>query len=241
MTLLLDIGNSFTEAAIWDGVTTLPQTRFPTDTLSTHLPDLLTNTTDIVLSSVVPKADIALHHYLATQAHHTRLHSVSWQNIPILKLNLPHPEQIGADRLVNALGAYATVNSSVLVIDCGTATTCCYVDKNGVYQGGAILPGMRLASQALHDHTAKIPLIFVQKRDELFGKTTEEAVQSGLFHSHIFAINGFITACKATDPEVTVIGTGNGLELLKAYLSLDNFDPQLIFRGLALCAAHQKS
>jgi type III pantothenate kinase len=232
--LLLDIGNSFVEAAIWtpDGLTILK--RFPTEQLQEKLAYLSEHNTDqIIVSSVVPTADSMLRDHLA---HNTPIHMITWQTIPTLTLNITTPEQVGADRLVNALAAYHHVKDSVLVIDCGTATTCCYVDQTGTYQGGAIFPGLGLASQALHDHTAKIPLVFVQAREELLGKNTIDAVQSGLYHSCIFALNGFIAAIKKQDPSVTIVGTGKGLEFLKDKLDLDYFDTHLIFQGLGICA-----
>jgi type III pantothenate kinase len=232
--LLLDIGNSFVETAIWTPETVSLLDRFPTSQLNTKLPTLLrSDIQHVVISSVVPRADTEIRNYFDDTI---QIDFVTWENMPILKLALSEPSQIGADRLVNAMAAYHRTQGSVMVVDCGTATTCCYVDATGIYQGGAIFPGLRLSSQALHDHTAKIPLIFITPRVGLFGKNTEEAVQSGIFHSHIFALNGFIAKCREQDPRVTVIGTGNGLESLKNQLHLDQFDAQLIFHGLGLCA-----
>jgi len=233
-TLLLDIGNSFVETAIWTPAAVSLSDRFPTSQLNAKLPTLLSaDIQRVVISSVVPLADAEIRNYFGDTV---QIEFVTWENIPILTLALSEPSQIGADRLVNALAAYHRTQGSVLIVDCGTATTCCYVDATGTYIGGAIFPGLRLASQALHDHTAKIPLIFITPRTALFGKNTEEAVQSGIFHSHVFALNGFIAKCREQDPTVTVIGTGNGLESLKDQLHLDQFDAQLIFHGLGICA-----
>jgi type III pantothenate kinase len=233
-TLLLDIGNSFVETAIWTPESLSILERFPTPQLTSKLTSLVPKGVPrMAISSVVPLADAEIRNHLGNSI---AIDFVTWENIPILKLALSSPSQIGADRLVNALAAYHRTQGSVLIVDCGTATTCCYVDATGTYQGGAIFPGLRLASQALHDHTAKIPLIFITPRTALFGKNTEEAVQSGIFHSHIFALNGFIAKCREQDPGVTIIGTGNGLESLKDQLHLDQFDAQLIFHGLGICA-----
>lgn len=232
--LLLDIGNSFVEAAVWTPDEWSILERFPTATLEQSFPLLISDPpAAVVAASVVPRADAYI---LRQVGDKIPVHFVSWANIPTLKLALTAPEQVGADRLVNALAAYTLVRNSVLVIDCGTATTCCYVDKEGCYQGGAIFPGLGLSTQALHDHTAKIPLISITPRTSLFGKNTEEAVQSGIFHSHVFTLNGFIARCREQDPSVTIVGTGNGLEILREALDLDAFDAHLIFRGLDLVA-----
>lgn len=234
-TLLLDIGNSFIESAEWASAGFATRERIPTSALRDHLSRLVPQgTKSIVMSSVVPDADKILSNYVLNKQ--IQLHAISWQNIPILTLNLSAPEQIGADRLVNALAAYDKVKNHTLIIDCGTATTCCYVDPFGTYQGGAIFPGMRMASQALHDYTAKIPLIFAEPRHALFGKNTVEAVRSGLFHSCVFTLNGFAATMRKHHPDITVIGTGNGLEVLKEHLDLDIFDPHLIFHGLGIVA-----
>ena len=232
--LLLDIGNSFVEAAIWTPQTWSVLDRFPTTLLAQTFPKLMAQAPSaVVAASVVPHADAYICRQLGEK---TPIHFVNARNIPILKISLTSPEQVGADRLVNALAAYDRVQGSVLIIDCGTATTCCYVDATGTYQGGAIFPGLGLSAHALHDYTAKIPLIPITRRTPLFGKNTEEAVQSGIFHSHVFTLNGFIATCRAEDASVTVIGTGNGLEILKEALDLDTFDAHLILRGLGLVA-----
>lgn len=232
--ILLDIGNSFVEAASWTPEAWSILDRFPTLALEDRFPEIIARAPEaIVIASVVPSADAYIVDSVGNQIP---LHFVNWTNIPKLKLALSAPEQVGADRLVNAMAAYTRVQNSVLVIDCGTATTCCYVDAEGTYQGGAIFPGLGLSTQALCDYTAKIPLIAITPRDALFGKNTEEAVQSGIFHSHLFALNGFIAACRDQDPTITVIGTGNGLLTLKSKLQLDAFASHLIFEGLGMIA-----
>lgn len=117
----------------------------------------------IIVSSVVPQYDHFFDSYPVT--------FVSVDNIPFLKVNLKCPQEVGADRLVTALGAYQTYGGPCLVVDSGTAVTFCYVDEEGVYQGGSIFPGMLISSRALNDYTAKIPLIYVTKQSALYGKT----------------------------------------------------------------------
>ncbi len=231
-TLLMDIGNSNTLICDYHNgqfktVRTIPTTEF----LENIHQISFEKYPQVIVSSVVPAIDERL-----KKIPHLQL--VTYDNIPLLKLNLEKPSQVGADRIVNALGAYTQYQTSCLIIDSGTATTFCYVTAEGVYEGGAIFPGMKIASKALELYTAKIPLITVKPVEGLLGKSTKQSVQIGLYWGYIHMINGMIASYKNSDPSLTVIGTGNGLDILKDRLALDMFDPLLILKGLAICAEH---
>jgi len=183
----------------------------------------------LVISSVVPAMDQLID-------AHPSASFVTFENIPILKTDVPDPRQIGADRLVNALAAFTQTKTDTLIVDSGTALTFCFVSKEGVYQGGSIVPGMNIASKALHLYTAKIPPIFVSQQDHFIGKTTIDAVQSGLYFGYQHLINGFIAQYRTEFPDLKVIGTGTGLDVIKSHLDLDLFDATLIFKGLQIIA-----
>jgi type III pantothenate kinase len=183
----------------------------------------------IVVSSVVPEIDEELRKII-------NIKFVNYKTIPEIKINLKKPEEVGADRLVNAIAVAKLYRGNCLVIDSGTAVTFCVVDKEQVYQGGAIFPGMRIASKALNLYTAKIPMIYVEPVSGVLGKSTEEAVQIGLYSGYINLINGFIAEYRERYADVSVIGTGKGLEVLKNKLAIDCFEPDLIIKGLAICA-----
>ncbi len=234
--LVMDIGNSYTELAHCPNALTQPLNdlrftaikRFPTPELLTHL-SLLSPDYPLVVSSVVP-----IHDRSVKTAHPNSLF-VTYRSVQkYLNCQIKHPSQIGADRLINALGALHLFKPPLLLIDSGTATTCCYIDEKGVYQGGSIMPGMGISSQALHDYTAKIPLIRVKESPLFYGKSTREAVQSGLYWSSIFGINGFITAFRNDIPGITVIGAGRGIMSLRTHLDLDAIEPLLTLKGLAI-------
>ena len=182
------------------------------------------NFDSILASSVVPKIDLLFQNLPIT--------FVTFDNVPKLIFNLSEPEQLGADRVVNALGALTHYGPNCLIIDSGTALTFCYVDHQSVYQGGIIFPGPTLATLALYEHTAKIPLIYPGFVNKLLGKNTEEAVQIGSGLGYIHLINGFIADFRKTYPQVTVIGTGNGLASIQEHLYLDYHDSELILKGL---------
>ncbi len=230
--LLIDIGNSFVEYGYCDfSQPELPKTfvskKIPTPQFPDHISNVVKkDCRSIVVSSVVPKMDSIINALPIPSVFVT--HRL-FQNS---KLAIKNRSQIGADRLVNAIAAHVFYKGPSLVIDSGTATTCCFIDEKGVYQGGAIMPGMGMSSRALHSYTAKIPLIKVKDQRLHYGKNTTEAVQAGLFWGHIHMLNGFIQHYREQYPAISVIGTGSGLATLNKKLDLDTYDPQLIFKGL---------
>lgn len=228
--LLIDIGNSTTGLAVYDGKGITQVDYLKTESLINAFPkEKIESYKRVYISSVVPELDHQLSRFSNTTL-------ITVQNIPFLKTDVPLPNQIGADRLVNALAAFQHTKKETLIIDSGTALTFCFVNEKGIYEGGAIFPGMGIASKALHLYTAKIPHIFVSQQDHFIGKTTKDAVQCGLYYGYQHIINGFIDRYKKQYPNVVVVGTGNGLDVIKDELMLDIYDSSLIFKGLALCA-----
>jgi len=235
-TILLDIGNSTLEWTVFSNGT-FSKTHQKNTALFLENPnsfDTYFSKYPLCISSVVPKADVLL------KKKYPKAKFISYKNIPHLTLNLKNPNQVGADRIVNALGATYGTQKPTLIIDSGTATTFCFVDKKGVYQGGSIFPGMGICSKALNDYTAKLPLIWVSKQTQLFGKNTKEAVECGLYNGFKALLNGVIADFRQKYKGLHVVGTGQGLELFKDELHLDHYDPLLIFKGLALCIPQPK-
>ena len=184
-------------------------------------------TDDLIISSVVPSVDPYFFAF-------SNAYFLTASTVKGISVNVKVPGQIGADRLANALGAFTAFQQSCLIIDSGTALTFCYVDRKGIYQGGSIIPGMGIASQALQRYTAKIPLIHVQPQTMLFGKTTEEAVQVGLYNGYFHLVSGIISDYRSMDSSVKVIGTGTGLDIYENRIDLDHYIPDLILNGLSI-------
>lgn len=223
---LFDIGNS--TARFSDVIQGRLNSKFSCQTseFAKHLPELSLHTYDkIIVSSVVPSMDSLFSDFPNTIfLNHATVRGLS--------LNVKNPEQVGADRLANALGAAVSHPLPAIMVDSGTAITCCVVDEHKTYQGGIIFPGMGIASKALNDYTAKVPLIHVTEQSLHLGKNTKEAVEVGLYHGYIALINGYIELLKQDYQTATVIGTGNGLEILKDHLKIDVFDLELTMVGL---------
>ena len=197
-----------------------------------HVASISCDCVSAVISSVVPAFNDTFISNLSCKSV-----LLTPSTIPKLTLRLDAPEQVGVDRLVCALGVLDRYDSDVLIVDSGTAITFCLVNRDGHYFGGSIFPGMGIASRALNDYTAQIPLITVERQLSVVGRDTKTAVEAGLYHGYVAMINGMIARYKAEWPvALSVVGTGGGLDVLRDQLALDAFEPDLIFDGLKECA-----
>src|SRR5699024_5537848 len=100
-----------------------------------------------------------------------------------LKKNYPNPREIGADRIVNAVAAIHEYGAPLVIIDFGTATTYCYINQQEEYSGGLISPGISISMDALYKYASKLPKIEIEKPEHIIGKSTIQAMQSGVFHA----------------------------------------------------------
>jgi type III pantothenate kinase len=145
------------------------------------------------------------------------------------------PEEVGADRLVNAVGAQSRHGGPLIVIDFGTATTFDVIDRHGNYRGGVIAPGINLSLDALHMAAAKLPRVAVQKPASVVGRRTVAAMQSGIYWGYVGLIEGLTTRIKEeTGEDMKVIATGGLAPLFAdATRAINRLDPELTLRGLA--------
>ena len=145
-----------------------------------------------------------------------------------------HPEEVGADRLVNTVGAYQRHGGPLIVIDFGTATTFDIIDDEGNYYGGVIAPGINLSLEALHVAAAKLPRIAVKKPERVIGKATVPAMQSGVFWGYIGLIESIVRRiAEEYGAEMKVVATGGLAPLFaEATEAIDQLDPELTMRGL---------
>lgn len=154
-----------------------------------------------------------------------------------LKILLPRPEQLGGDRLANAVGAKAKYKTPCLIIDFGTGTTFEVLDKNGAYVGGIIAPGVHLSLEALHRVSAKLPNIDVKKPKSVMGNDTIGAMQSGIYYGYLSMIDGLVKRIE-NEQKLTfkhVIATGGLAPLFKKESEvMTDLDSDLTLRGLYL-------
>lgn len=151
-----------------------------------------------------------------------------------LKVLLDRPEEVGADRLVNAVAAHARYKGPLIVIDFGTATTFDVVAENGDYLGGAIAPGINLSLEALHMAAAKLPRIAVGRPRSVVGKSTVPAMQSGVYWGYVGLIEGLVRRIsEEIGTTATVVATGGLAPLfMEATDVIHHLDQDLTLRGL---------
>ncbi len=143
---------------------------------------------------------------------------------------------VGADRLVNTVGAFDRYGGNLIVVDFGTATTLDVVGHDGAYEGGVIAPGVNLSLKALHDAAAALPFIDVSRPERVVGTNTVACMQSGVYWGYIGLIEGICARIRAErQTEMTVIGTG-GLSTLFAQGTdvLQKIDTDLTIHGLVV-------
>jgi len=147
-----------------------------------------------------------------------------------------NPREVGMDRLVNAVAAVEKYGKPLIVVDMGTATTFDAVDADGVYQGGAIFPGVKVAMEALFLKTSKLPRINIERPQQAIGKTTVQSMQSGAVRGYVGALTGIIQDIKQElSGTVRVVATGGMARMMARYCNLiDEVDPNLTLEGLRL-------
>ncbi|GGI86608.1 type III pantothenate kinase [Polymorphobacter multimanifer] len=154
-----------------------------------------------------------------------------------VKVAVPNPAEVGADRLVNTVAAHHAYPGNLIVIDFGTATTFDVVAAEGAYCGGVIAPGINLSMEALYQAAAKLPRIAVEPPADglgVIGRGTVHAMQSGVFWGYVGLIEGLVQRIKAEMSEpVTVIATGGLATLFNRHTStIDVVDGDLTISGL---------
>jgi type III pantothenate kinase len=163
-----------------------------------------------------------------------------------LTLNVDSPRTVGVDRLLNAVAANVIrpPGRAVIVIDSGTATTVDVVSADGVFEGGAILPGFQLCSQALHQYTALLPRIpneeLAKSTPKPLGKNTREAIRSGLFWGQLGAVKELVRHLREQLPSdpLTVVTGGAGRLLVPQLPRAVIHEPYLALQGLVI-AGHE--
>ena len=153
-----------------------------------------------------------------------------------LKIRYKDPKEVGADRIADAMGAVKLFpGRNLIVVDFGTATTVCAINRDREFLGGNILPGLRLSMDALEANTAQLPSVEIKPVRTSIGRTTVESIQSGLYWSHVGMVKELtrrITAEVFADAPPVVIGTGGFSHLFDRERLFDEVVPDLILTGL---------
>lgn len=160
-----------------------------------------------------------------------------------LRIRYDNPQEVGADRILNAVAARARHAGALIVIDFGTATTLDVVTAGGDYLGGVICPGPRLSAEALSARAARLPRVDLQAPPHVVGRNTVDSIRSGLLHGHAAMIDGLVRRIEAElGSKTTVIATGGLAPVIGPLMDrLDALDPDLTLEGLRLLYARNRA
>ena len=137
----------------------------------------------------------------------------------IVTLNVNKINQVGSDRIANAIGAYEYYKNNCLVIDFGTATTFDIISKKGIYEGGVIAPGVNLSIMNLNKFTASLPILKLRSNAKSYGRNTKDALNAGFIWGYQGLINNIIKKITLTrKTNYKIILTGGYASLFKKYL-----------------------
>ncbi|RTY65833.1 MULTISPECIES: type III pantothenate kinase [unclassified Flavobacterium] len=214
MILVVDVGNTRIKAAVFEGAMLLEVFVFSQIELEKNIKNILKNfkkTTDLVVSSV---GDLGKQPFLAFDKE-IKVHFISNKDSFPFQNKYATPQTLGIDRMVLAAGATLRYpDQNRLVIDAGTCITYDFIDQENNYLGGAISPGLRLRYEALHQYTAKLPLLSLGIPEDLIGKSTSESIHSGVVNGLVYEIDGFINQYKARYLNFIIILTGGDTDFL---------------------------
>ena len=193
----------------------------------------------VIIGTVVPRAlhnlEVLAQKYFGVTPLIAGQGAAAWP----IRLDVDEPQNVGADRALNAIAAHAKHPGDLIVIDFGTATTFDVVDGSGAYRGGIIAPGINLSLDALVSAAAKLPRIAIEApRDNMsmIGRTTQDQMLIGIYWGYVAMIEGLVERVRGEIGEgVTVVATG-GLATLfdKHTKAFDAIEPDLTIQGLSL-------
>ncbi len=254
MLLAIDANNTNTKFALFDGDRLAGDWRIRTDGGRTadeyiawldHLMGLrglaAGDVDAAIIASVVPQA--LFHLRLLCQQHFRSEPLIVGK--PGIELGVgvlvDRPQEVGADRLANAVGGHLAYPGPLIVVDFGTATTFDVVDAEGNFAGGVIAAGINLSLEALHMATTKLPRIVMEPPALVIGKDTLAAMQSGIFWGYVGLVEGLVARIQAEfGAPMTVVSTGGLAPLfVGATPAIHHLDPEITMRGLL--AIHRRN
>src|SRR6476469_5385574 len=250
MLLAIDAGNTNLVFALVDGETIKARWRIATDPRRTAdqyavwLHQLLelegfakADVSAVIIGTVVPRALHNLEVLASKYFHVEPLIAGQGQAEWPLELDVDEPQNVGADRALNAIAAHARHAGDLIVIDFGTATTFDVVSATGAYTGGIIAPGINLSLDALVNAAAKLPRIAIEApaTNSVIGRTTESQMIIGIYWGYVAMIEGLVDRLKAEiGRPVTVVATGGLADLFDKHSAFDAIEPDLTIQGLSL-------
>jgi len=261
MLLVLDVGNTNTVIGVFDGDMLIDHWRVGTyhdrtaDEYGVLFKDLLgfgnlscDDLDGISVSCVVPPLLPAL-----LEAGGKFFGVEALVVSPGIKTGMPihvdNPREVGADRIVNAVAAFETLKTAVIVVDFGTATTFDFVTSKGTFEGGLISPGLTISMEALFKTASKLPRVELARPKKVIGKSTVTAMQSGVVFGYAGLVDSVVDRIKEEvkkdwpdEPEPKIIATGGLAKLLAPETkAIKEIDEHLTLRGLQIIYNRNRS
>ena len=240
MLLTIDVGNTTTGAAIFDGDIIVSKNKLltPDEITVLFLKSLIKRVyrekiDAVSVSSVVPFVDNSLTNSVKTFFGIAPFF-IDYLTPTGITLKIDNPSEMGADRIADYMGALSLVQPPFIVLDSGTATTFDVINGNFEYVGGAIFPGIELAIKSLAQNTAKLDMIKFEIPESIFGTNTENSIRSGIYYSYIGGLAFMIGEYKKElGKGCSVIATGGLANYFKDRIEqVDIYEPDLIYLGL---------
>ncbi len=190
-----------------------------------------------VYSSVVPSFNPIVERMVRDYFHVEPLRTAHDLDLPIV-YDYPRPDELGADRIVNAVAVYEIYRKDAIIIDLGTATTFCIVHGNA-YQGGVIAPGVKLSMETLTQRTSLLPAVeFRRPESGVIGDSTVHGIQSGFFFGWVGLLRGIIDEIRRTNPDrnYLVVATGGLSRMIHDEVPglFDVVDHDLTLKGMRM-------
>jgi type III pantothenate kinase len=251
MLLVVDVGNTQTHFGVFaEGATEVAEHwRFATvrestgDELGAALANLLAlrgfsfdDLDGSIVSSTVPQLSAQWTAMAGRYLSHSML--VVGPSIRTgMPIRIDNPREVGADRLVNAVAAYDRIQGACVVVDFGTAITYDVVSEAGEYLGGIISPGAEISIDALYERAAKLPKVELAEPRSLIGKSTVDAIRSGIAYGYAGQVEGILRRLRdELGPDLKVILTGGLAQVVVPFIreTVDEVDDLLTLTGLRL-------
>jgi type III pantothenate kinase len=249
MFLALNVGNTHVVPGVFDGDKLIKTWRLrsdparPRDEYRLLLRQLLeeegmdfSQIDGCMISSVIPRLSFTLRDALEPVV-----------KVPVMDLHCRldlgfqilyrHPEDVGPDRLADAVGGIARYGAPLIVVDFGTATTFNIITPQSEYLGGVIMPGLEMSADALFQKTSRLPRVAVAPPEKVIGRSTFEAIASGIVWGTIAAIDGLADKIRAELglPECRVVATGGNAATLSSHSRvISEVNPDLTLYGILI-------
>jgi type III pantothenate kinase len=237
MNLAIDVGNNQTKIGVFDGEKIIQYQNYAPLTLQDIKELFESYKIQNAIIADVSFYELAIDDYLRANSTFVKFNPQT--SIPIKNL-YKAPETLGKDRLALAVAADDLFpHHNVLAIDAGTCINYDFINENKEYLGGSISPGLSMRFKALHNYTARLPLLKKTNIDYLIGRNTEESILSGVLNGTAGEMNSVIESYNKQYPELTVLLTGGDAPFFETRLNYKIFAvPNLVLRGLNKILSH---